>query len=392
MASLHTSPPHADSSLRKPDVITVLGGGNGAFATAAHLQLLGARVRLLEAPDLAANIKGIQERNGIELIAENVPGVASRFASLELITGDPRAALDGATIVLYVVPSFCESRFTEFCASYFRPDQLIVLFCGGLGAALELARTLRAKGMQELPTILETEGLVYGAFKKDQTAVRVLAMKKGMHCAALPARKTDFARDWLAAYYPDFSPGADVLETGLRNLNPTIHGPISILNAGRTAPGIRWRYYWDGVSNPVGRVLEEVDKERLAVAGVLEISLPSAADTLIAWYGHQAASGSQLGHILRTNPTYETVWAPESLDHRFLTEDVPFGLVPIEALAKLLLVRTPAITSLITLASSLLGIDFRTCGRHLGRLGMEGMDCAQVKQLARNGLGDKSDA
>jgi len=240
-------------AVRETDVITVLGGGNGAFATAAHLKLKGATVRLLEAPEFGSTIAGIRERNGIELLAENIPEVTPGFASLDLITTDPRAALDDAGVVLYVVPSFCESRFTELCAPYFRPEHLVILFCGGFGAALELAGTLRASGIEKVPTLLETEGLVYGAFKKDQAAVRVVAMKKGMHCAALPPGKTAYALERLAAYYPDFNPARDVLETGLRNLNPIVHGPISILNAGRTGAGggdrsavcaLHVRYHW----------------------------------------------------------------------------------------------------------------------------------------------------
>lgn len=378
--------------MRSADVITVLGGGNGAFATAAHLKLLGATVRLLEAPECAESIAGIAERKGIDLIAENVPGVKSGFASLDLITTNPQLALDGARTVLYVVPSFCESRFTELCAPHFRPDQLVVLFCGGLGAALELTKIMRAMGMERLPAIMETEGLVYGALKKDQTTVRIIAMKKGLHCATLPSENTDFACKRLAVYYPDFIPAADVLETGLRNLNPIVHGPISILNAGRTNAGKKWRYYWDGVNASVGRVLEELDRERLALASALGISLPPAWETLLAWYGRQGALGANLADLLTTNPTYEAVWAPESLEHRFITEDVPFGLVPLEAVAHSCAVPTPVISSLITLASSLLGVDYRGCGRQLGRLGVEGMDIAQIKQLVRSNTGDKFDA
>ena len=360
--------------MNKPEIITVLGGGNGAFATAAHLKLLGANVRLFEAPEQAGNLKEIQRRNGIDLFADNVLGVSSGFAALDLITDDPETALKSAGIVLYVVPSFCEARFTELCASYFRPEQMIVLFCGGLGAALELARALHAMGLEKLPTILEMEGLVYGAVKKDPGSVRVLAMKKGLRCAALTADESDSACRRLAHYYPDFRLAADVLETGLRNLNPIVHAPISILNAGRTSPGNRWRYYWEGITDAVARVLEDVDHERLAVATGLDLSLSPASETLTAWYGNGHPISSQLGHVLRSMRAYQEVWAPESLEHRFITEDVPFGLVPIESLAKVCAVPTPSISSLVTLASCLLGADFRAAGRHLEWLSLQNID------------------
>jgi len=55
---------------------------------------------------------------------------------------------------------------------------------------------------------------------------------------------------------------------------------------------------------------------------------------------------------------------------RYLTEDVPTGLVPLSELGRALGILTPHIDNLIDLASEELNIDFRINGRTLDRLGL----------------------
>ena len=60
---------------------------------------------------------------------------------------------------------------------------------------------------------------------------------------------------------------------------------------------------------------------------------------------------------------------PFSADSRYLTEDVPQGLVLLESLGLMLGVSTPICSSLINLSSAALGRDLRRNGRTVGRLG-----------------------
>ncbi|MCG3220411.1 MAG: NAD/NADP octopine/nopaline dehydrogenase family protein, partial [Candidatus Heimdallarchaeota archaeon] len=73
---------------------------------------------------------------------------------------------------------------------------------------------------------------------------------------------------------------------------------------------------------------------------------------------------------LHQNPFYKGLSAPKSFDVRYLTEDIPTGLVPFSELAKTVGVDTYHIDSLIKMASEELSIDFRSEGRNLYRLGL----------------------
>ena len=71
---------------------------------------------------------------------------------------------------------------------------------------------------------------------------------------------------------------------------------------------------------------------------------------------------------------------PTKVDSRYISEDVPQGLVMLEALGKSLSVATPLVSSLIEIASAALGRDLRMEGRTPEKLGKENiqkilMDC-----------------
>ncbi|MBD3157965.1 MAG: dehydrogenase, partial [Candidatus Lokiarchaeota archaeon] len=76
---------------------------------------------------------------------------------------------------------------------------------------------------------------------------------------------------------------------------------------------------------------------------------------------------------------------PNSLNNRYVTEDVPYALVPMSGLASLVGMQTPVVDSLTTLASALMGIDYWTEGRNLAKLGFSALTIAELKQFLLNG-------
>jgi opine dehydrogenase len=66
---------------------------------------------------------------------------------------------------------------------------------------------------------------------------------------------------------------------------------------------------------------------------------------------------------------------------RWLTEDVPFGLATWSALGASAGVAAPVMEALITLASAVLGIDFRSSSRSLAELGLAGLTPSEMLSL-----------
>ena len=75
--------------------------------------------------------------------------------------------------------------------------------------------------------------------------------------------------------------------------------------------------------------------------------------------------------------------APGALDTRWLTEDIPYGLATWAALADQVGVETPLMDALVTLASALLGRDFRRETRTPADLGLTALSAGALRVAAR---------
>ena len=100
----------------------------------------------------------------------------------------------------------------------------------------------------------------------------------------------------------------------------------------------------------------------MAVAKAAGYEIESVADWLRRTYG---VVGKDLYECIRNNGAYKEIDAPPKIECRYILEDVPNGLVPIEYLGKELEVNTPNITMIINLANSVLDRDFREEGRKI---------------------------
>lgn len=368
--------------VKKVETIAVLGGGNGAFAHAADLAVRGFKVNLCEAPEFAQGIEGARKAGGIHLKITGNPGLEPGFGKLNKITTDIKEALSDADVVLVVVPAFGQRRFAELAAPYLRSDQLVMLSPGNFGGCLDFKRALQQSGSMAEPLLCETECMIYSGFKSKPDEVEVTGYKKGHLVAAFPGKRTDEALEIIHQFFPYVKGGSSILETGLRNVNTVMHPPVTVLNAGRIeATNGKFLFYYEGVTDGVGRVVEKVEEERLNIGKALGINLTPTKDVLLEWYGHSGAKGETLPEVMRTNPVYAIDWAPPSFKHRFLTEDIPFGMVPMERMGKFVNVPTPTTTAIIELANILVGQDMRRTARDLDALGLNGLSVEQLKKF-----------
>ena len=81
-----------------------------------------------------------------------------------------------------------------------------------------------------------------------------------------------------------------------------------------------------------------------------------------------------------------TIKSPPSLDHRYVHEDVGYGLVPMAALGRLAGVPTPTIDALVHLAGLAVGIDYARDGLTLEKLGLAGKTPAELIRFVTEGV------
>jgi opine dehydrogenase len=186
--------------------------------------------------------------------------------------------------------------------------------------------------------------------------------------------------------YPEIVQATSVLETGLGNLNAVFHPPGMIMNAGwleRTG----FLFYREGFTPAVGRVTATIDAERMAVAKALGVPAASFLDMFYE-AGLTTKAARESGDIARAceeSAPNRTIAAPPRLDHRYIHEDVGYGLVPMAALGRLAGVATPTMDALVQLASMALGIDYARDGLTLERLGLAGTSADELVRFAQQG-------
>ena len=84
--------------------------------------------------------------------------------------------------------------------------------------------------------------------------------------AALPAKHTADILEMISDVYPSMEPAKSVMQTSLQNANPIIHPAVTLSNAARIEmTGGDFLFYEEGVSDATGRLIEVLDKERIAI-------------------------------------------------------------------------------------------------------------------------------
>jgi len=350
----------------------VLGAGHGGMAMAGHLGILGCPVALFNrSPE---RIRPVQDRGGID-----VTGAVDGFASLRVATSDAAEALAQADILMVVVPATGHRDIAETVAPHLRDGHVLVLNPGRTGGALEVARILRDKAPAVHVFIAEAQTLLYASRMTNPGQVHIFSIKNSVPLATLPAYHAADVLPIIRRVLPQFVPGDNVLKTGLDNIGAVFHPAITILNAARIEDTLGdFEYYVEGVTPAVASVLEATDRERVAVAAALGIRANTAREWLYLAYD---AAGKTLLDAMRANRGYRGIQAPPTIQHRYISEDVPTSLVPIASLGEMLGVPTPTIRGLIHFASLMDGVDYWAEGRTVDRLGLAGLSVKEIRLL-----------
>jgi len=202
--------------------------------------------------------------------------------------------------------------------------------------------------------------------------------------AALPATRTPQVLQALAPAYPQFIDGVSVLHTGLNNMGAIFHPALALLNAGRIeSTAGEFQFYVDGVTPSVARVLEVLDRERVTVAAALGFRARTAMEWLKMAYD---ATGTDLHEAIHNQPGYYGIKAPSTLNHRYITEDVPMSLVPIAALGERYGVSVRGMESIIRLACIIHQTDYWRRGRTLDKLGIEQLSVSELTSTVTEGF------
>ena len=168
------------------------------------------------------------------------------------------------------------------------------------------------------------------------------------------------------------------------------HPALALLNAGRIETTLgEFQFYIDGASPSVARLLEVLDRERVTVASALGIRARTAQEWLQMAYH---ATGDDLYEAIHNQPGYYGIQAPPTLNHRYITEDVPMSLVPIAALGERYGVSVRGMESIIRLACIIHRTDYWRRGRTLEKLGIHDWSVSELTRYVMEGVSENGSA
>ncbi|WP_260285613.1 NAD/NADP-dependent octopine/nopaline dehydrogenase family protein [Peribacillus aracenensis] len=355
--------------------VAVLGGGNGGHTLAADLSLAGHEVRLFEMEKFSHAMKHVFATKQIECLGEILKGTAE----IAMVTSDIDQALKGAEIILVAVPAFAHKDYADLLADKVNSNQLVVLLPGTLGS-LEFVRIWNELGVNRDVVLAESDTLPYATRLEGPGKVRV-NVKINVQIGVFPSIRTEWATALLADIL-SITPVSNVLEAGLSSMNPIDHPPGTILNAGRIERSNGEFYiYEEGMTPSVIRVMEQLDQERLEIGKGFGLELMTIAELLhTSGYGPKGTTWE----VLNGSRSLTPIKGPTSLQSRYLSEDIPFGLRTYASIADHIGLGTPVMDSMITLGEILVGGTPQS-GRTIETLGLSKLSKEEIMDFVHTG-------
>jgi opine dehydrogenase len=358
--------------------IAVLGGGQGAHAMTADMTLRGLKVNMFELPEYSGPMDHALKTGKIE-----VSGVIEGVAVPNLITTDLEKALDGVTLIFIAVPTVAQKFFVKALKPHLKEGQTVVVIAGNF-ASMKIAPFFGDIVQEGKILLAETSSLPYFA-RLVGPGKSLITFKTPVAVAAFPGKYTEQVAAQVRKAYPNTTALSDILEAALCNFNMLGHPAGSLLNAGAIEfaemNGREYFMYREGCSPSVAKVVGAVDDERRAVASALGYQLTPLIDIL---HGLGFSDEPSIYKGLQS-PILTPGAGPKGLKHRYITEDVPYLLVPLAQLADLVGVDVPVVKSLITIASTLNDTDYRREGRTLESLGLAGRSVLELRRFLGEG-------
>jgi len=334
--------------------VGIFGAGPGAFAMAAHAAEKGHNVGLCGLEAFRDNIEELQKTGTL-----SATGMLEGEYPLALITTAEKELLGWADLVIVVTHAGAHEHIARQCAQYLPDNRMVILCPAYVGGGWRFEKTIREDNPSITVAIAECSVLPFACRKASPTSVSVHGVKRHFLISCPEVGTTgrtmqEMFDGAVTVHHP--------LEAGMNETNFIIHVCVGLFNMGFLLGNKPWTFYREGLTKAIGRLIDRVDLERLVILKQLGLQGRSLHYWLQTFYGDQGLRGDSVFEQLYTFAPFATSPGPRSLDHRYFSEDVAFGLVPMRSLADQLQVPVPMTNALINMAETLCDINFSASG------------------------------
>lgn len=354
--------------------IAILGGGHGCYAAAADLSDRGHSIALWRRS--SSQFGSLLTNKSLQLKDHR----GERQVGLDTVTADLGEAITGATLILVFTPAFAQLDIARAMAQHLNAEQVIFLAPGTMGS-LAMAQVVRDEGGAPA-SWAETGTLPYLARKHDDQSVAITITAKHLPTGVFPAARTGHAIETIQAAYPSVHAIEDALSGALMNAGPIIHPPLILMNAGPLEHFDQWDIHNEGTQPAIRRVTDQLDAERIAVREAFGYA-PNHYPLADHYNSDRWMYGDAHDRLTDSGDWREKI---ELTSHRYMTEDLAYGLGMLVSLARYAATPAPIATSLLALGDAVCGGQFLYGTRSMESLGLADMSAASLRRLLKDGF------
>ncbi|MER9754046.1 NAD/NADP octopine/nopaline dehydrogenase family protein [Mesorhizobium sp. M0166] len=298
------------------------------------------------------------------------------------IAKDCRDAIDHADVVVIALPAYGHKMVMDAAVPHLADGIPVIISSHSSFGALYLSKRLAERKVR-LPIVVWGTTLLTGR-QLGSTEVNVTSIRQKLDVATLPFDALDQGYELCTALFGDrFVKRDGLLAIALSNLNPQNHLGIALLNLTRMEKAEQWSQ-GGNVTPAVGRLIEALDAERLAIAAHFGIAVRTVQEHFSLSFHVPMSTVSDMNQEMDRQG--RGGFGPTTIESRYILEDVPFGLLPTAVLGKIS--GNPAILheSGISILSAAYGRDLRKDNDILPVLGIEAMAKADLENLCLKGF------
>ncbi len=378
--------------------ITICGGGNAAHALAG---IFSSR------EDLQVNVytpfsdearrwkQALDNHNGMQVIYPHKRLTGRPF----IVSADPAEVLAESHIILLALPAFAHEKTLLDTAPFIAPGAWIGALPARGGFDWSAREILGETGKS--PILFGLQTLPWACrITQYGREVTILGTKKQVDLAIEPAGyETEVAAKLEDLLDVPMEPIAGFLGLNLAGTGQLVHPGImyGLFHRWKGAPYHTAPEFYHGVDEETADLLKQMSDEVQLLRAALERQVPgldlSAVHSLKDWvlrsYTTDIADPSSLRSCFVTNRSYAGLLAPmkptnggliPDFNSRYLSEDIPFGLVVTRGIAELAQVETPVLNKVIVWSQDKLNKEYLRDGR------LQGGDIAASRAPQRYGI------
>jgi len=393
--------------------IVFIGAGNSGHAMAADCKLGGAEVRMYEFPEYADGIRELIEHRAIKLWGpeRNAKDFKRNgTAVLDMVTTDIAQAMKGAKHVVFTCRANAYEKAAQLAVPYLEDGQVISFMPDNFGSFI-LRRVMRELGCTKKILVGGWTSMPFGSRITHKAAdfnqVYIMYRAVQLRYDTLPSCDAEAYIEAMADYpcLDTIDPlrGDTMLDVNFSNVNPLLHVPATLYNAGAIenwgiiedvgSREVFFDIYRHGFSPSISNIQWAQYQEECAIAKALGVGIQPYDKDI--FYTRSNILGVEFmgdGYALPMDHSIPAedwmIYMPGErfdLNTRYITEDLPIGCRMYHDLGVIAGVQTPVVDAMLVAASVMKGVDYFTQGFSPEYIGIGGLSPSALLDYLKYG-------